>query len=64
MNAGDWIALILGAPTLAGGGMVTVLKVTSKLTRIAVAVEQGTEAVKAIAVKVDDHEKRLTKGGL
>lgn len=60
MNAGTIVEIALGLPALIGGGIVAV----SKLTRIAVAVEQGAEAIKAVAAKVEDHEKRLSKGGL
>lgn len=67
MNASNWIELILGAPTVLGGGGVLV----AKLTRIAVAVEQLAERIAEVSGKVaqvgetvQDHENRLNKGGL
>lgn len=60
MNAGTVVELALGLPTLLAGGGVLV----ARLTRIAVAVEQGTTAINKLVSQVDDHERRLTKGGL
>lgn len=67
MNAQVWTEIILGVPTLLGGGGVVV----SKLTRIAVGLEKLAEQVsearddiKETAATVADHERRLTKGGL
>lgn len=60
MNAGTIVELILGLPTLLGGGGVLV----AKLTRIAVAVETLVEASKKAAETFADHEKRLARGGL
>lgn len=59
MSASDWIALL--GVVLGGGGGSQLL---TKLTRLAVAVEQLVESNKTIVGKVDDHEKRLNKGGL
>lgn len=67
MNAGNWIELATIVVTVLGGGGVGV----SKLTRIAVAVENGAKMVETIAgtvakqgETVQDHEVRLAKGGL
>jgi hypothetical protein len=67
MNASDWIEIILGAPTLLGGGGILV----AKLTRIAVAIENLLEKISALteaqaktAEKVAEHDVRLAKGGL
>lgn len=60
MNAGTVVELVLGLPTLLGGGGILV----SKLTRIAVAVEGLVDANRQVTETVADHEKRLAKGGL
>jgi hypothetical protein len=60
VNAADWIALLSPAGVIAGAAVVG----TSKLTRIACAVEQLKESMLKVADKVDDHERRITKGGL
>lgn len=60
MSPGDWIAIAFGTPTTLGSAGVLV----AKLTRIAVAVEDATKAVAAVVTRVDDHERRLNKGGL
>lgn len=64
MNAGNWIELAALLVTVIGGGGLTALKLVTRLTRIAVAVEQGTHAIKKVVTKVDDHERRLNRGGL
>ena len=46
---------------LGGGGGV---QLVTKLTRIAVAVENLVESNKKLVDQVGDHEKRLTRGGL
>jgi outer membrane murein-binding lipoprotein Lpp len=63
----DWIELVTAIVTVGGGGSVAV----AKLTRIAVAaetlaekIEALAEQVKTITGQVQDHEKRLNKGGL
>lgn len=60
MDVGTVIEIVLGMPTMLGGGGILV----SKLTRIAVAVESLVESQRKIIGQVDDHEKRLSKGGL
>jgi hypothetical protein len=60
VNAGDWIEVILGGPTIMGGGCLLV----AKLTRIAVAVENLVRQMGRTAETVADHEKRLNKAGL
>jgi len=67
VNASDWLELLLGLPTLLGGGGVVV----AKLTRIAVAAETLADKIADVAgdvakvgETVQDHENRLNKGGL
>jgi predicted phage tail protein len=60
MHASDWIAIVACTLTMVGGGITGV----SRLTRIAVAVETLAEAMRAVTARVEDHEKRLSKGGL
>jgi len=50
------VGLVLGS----GGGA----QLVGKLTRLAVAVENLVESNKKITGVVEDHEKRLLKGGL
>ena len=59
MNAQNWMELVMIA--LGGGGGV---QLVTKLTRIAVAVENLVESNKKLVDQVGDHEKRLTRGGL
>lgn len=60
MNAGNWLELILGAPTILGGGGVLV----AKLTRIALAAENLADKIAEISGTVQDHENRLNKARL
>lgn len=67
MNAGNWIELATAVVTVLGGGTIGV----SKLTRIAVAVENGAKLIEAVAAQVakqgdvqQDHEVRLAKANL
>lgn len=60
MTLADWIALITPVSAVLGGGGIAV----TKLTRIAVAVEQLVKSGEAVTKTVADHEQRLTKGGL
>jgi hypothetical protein len=58
VNLSDWIAV---AGLLLGGGGA---QLVAKLTRLAVAVENLVKSNEKLVGQVDDHEKRLNKGGL
>lgn len=71
MNAGNWIELGLGLPTVIGVGVLII----SRLTRIVVAVETTTKTVAELGDElrkearrdrrwVQDHENRLNRAGL
>lgn len=67
MNASVIAELVLGVPTLLGGGAVVV----ARLTRIAVAaetladkLEALSEEMRAVTAQVQDHETRLSRRGL
>lgn len=59
MSVSDWIAV---AGVLLGGGGGAQL--VAKLTRLAVAVETLVESNKKMVAQVNNHEKRLNRGGL
>ena len=64
MNDADWIAIVaVIVPTLGFMGGVGV-KMVIGMTRVVDSVERLTGSVEKIAGTVEDHEKRLTKGGL
>lgn len=59
MSASTWIEII--GLVLGGTGGT---QFVAKLTRLVVAVEQLADSYKALIKKVDEHEQRITKGGL
>jgi hypothetical protein len=60
MDAATWIGLLSPAIVLCGIAIMA----TSKMTRLVDAVERLNGSMEKIAGRVDDHEHRLTKGGL
>lgn len=74
MTAGNWIALagvIMTGLGIAGGSGVIVWKGSAMLTRISATLVQVGKAmealgqqVSAVSGQVQEHEARLTKGGL
>lgn len=60
MTAADWVAVL--SPGLAIAGAV--FAGTAKLTRIACAIESLQESMGTVAARVEDHERRLDRGGL
>jgi hypothetical protein len=60
VTVGDWIAVV---PSLLTGGGVIWFAAT-KLERLTGAVEAVGDSLKAVVTKVNEHESRLTKGGL
>jgi len=60
MNAGDWIAASIGGVAFIGTGV----KLVFGMGRLVAAVESMSAAVTTFAERLEDHEKRLTKGGL
>lgn len=60
MHPAEWIALVPSV-LLGGGGAVGVIV---RLTRLIVAVEGLCKAMERVAGKVEEHERRLTQGGL
>jgi hypothetical protein len=56
------VDFILGA---SGTGVTTVaIRITTKLTRLIVAIENLEKAARATSAKVDEHESRLNRAGL
>lgn len=59
MSASNWLELI--GLVLGGGGGT---QLVSRFTRLVVAVEDLAKSYEALIAKVDEHEQRITKGGL
>ena len=55
----DWI---LGPSALATTGAA--IRITTKLTRLVVAIENLEKATRKMRAQVDDHERRLNRGSL
>ena len=55
MNAATWAAWVVPALTVGGATLIGV----SKLTRMAVAIEQLAEALKGLSATDSDHERRI-----
>lgn len=60
VNASGWIALVVAL--VGGGGIGTGgIRITAKLTRLVVAIEQGATALAEVVKQLQGHETRISQ---